>query len=108
MNAELLLRRLGMSGRLHGFYYAAYMIERVVADPTEVVFVTKILYPATARHFRVSMYSVERNLRTVIHICWNRGNRAFMEEMAGTALDRKPTNGTFIDMAAAYLRRQAG
>lgn len=108
MNAELLLRRLGISGRLHGFHYTAYMIERVVADPTEVLLVTKILYPAAARHFRVSMNSVERNLRTVIHICWNRGNRAFMEEMAGATLHQKPTNSAFIDMAAAYLRRQAG
>lgn len=108
MNAEQLLRRLGISGKLHGFYYAAYMIERVVADPTEILFITKSLYPETAKHFRVSMNSVERNVRTLVDVCWSEGNRAFMEEMAGAALERKPTNGSFIDMAAAYLRKQAG
>ena len=100
MDAEQLLRGLGASGNLKGFAYALYMIEQVRSDP-------KRLYPETAKHFNVTAEAVERNLRTVIRACWNRPNRELLEKVAGTHLHRQPTNGEFVDMTAAYLRRQA-
>ncbi|MCX4374148.1 MAG: sporulation initiation factor Spo0A C-terminal domain-containing protein [Dysosmobacter sp.] len=106
MNTEQLLRNLGATGNLKGFRYAVHMIELAEQDPTAVTKVTKYLYPETARHFNVSPSVVERNLRTVIHICWSRGNREFFDEVAGTRLTYQPTNGMFLDMAAAFLRRQ--
>lgn len=106
MNAEQLLRRLGVSGKLRGFYYTIYMIERVAKDPMAVLLITKCLYPETAKQFRVSMYSVERNLRTLVHFCWYQGDRAFLEAVAGRYIPQKPTNSEFLDMTAAYLRQQ--
>ncbi len=106
MNTEQLLRSLGATGRLKGFFYAAYMIEQVVKDPLAATLITKRLYPETAKHFGISAGAVERNLRTVIRTCWNRPDRDLLEEVAGTHLYRKPTNGEFLDMTAAYLRRQ--
>ena len=107
MNTEQLLRNLGATGNLKGFRYAVHMIELAEQDPTAVTKVTKYLYPETARHFNVSPSVVERNLRTVIRACWNRPNRELLEKVAGTHLHRQPTNGEFVDMTAAYLRRQA-
>ena len=86
MNTEQLLRNLGATGNLKGFRYAVHMIELAEQDPTAVTKVTKYLYPETARHFNVFPSVVERNLRTVIHICWSRGNREFFDEVAGTRL----------------------
>lgn len=108
MDAEQLLRRVGASGKFKGFPSAVYMIERAEKDPSVTVLVTKRLYPETARHFGVSVTSVERNLRTVIRACWERPDRDFLEEVAGTRLCRRPTNSEFLDMTAAYLRRHAG
>lgn len=106
MDAEQLLRRLGAAGNLKGFRYTVHMIEIVERDPTAAMRVTKYLYPETADVFCVSAGSVERSLRTLLHNCWIRGDRAFLDEIAGTRLSQQPTNGMFLDMAAAYLRKQ--
>lgn len=106
MDAELLLRRLGISGRLRGFRYATYMIERVAGDPEAVALITKRLYPETAARFHTSKGNVERNMRTLVQFCWHRGDRKLMDEMAGMHLSLRPTNSEFLDVAASYLRRQ--
>lgn len=106
MNAEQLLRRLGLSGRLKGFGYTAYMIEQAAKDPSVVRLITKNLYPEAAKHFGVSASAVERDLRTLVHSCWSHGDRAFLEVVAGRHIPRRPTNSEFLDLAAAYLRSQ--
>lgn len=106
MDAEQLLRRLGLSGRLKGFGYAAYMIERIAENPAMIYLITKNLYLEAAGHFRVPNSTVERNLRTLIRVCWCRGDRAFLEVVAGTHISKRPTNSEFLDMTAAYLRRR--
>lgn len=108
MDAEQLLRRLCLSGRLKGFGYAAYMIERAAEDPSAVQLITKSLYPETARHFQVSASAVERDLRTLVRSCWYHGDRAFLEVVAERHIPERPTNSEFLDMASAYLRRQGG
>ncbi len=40
LDAEQLLRRLGATGRLVGFQYAAYMIERVIREPNDIQLIT--------------------------------------------------------------------
>lgn len=106
MDAEQLLRGLGATGKLKGFSFAIYMIEKVEKEPTATTLITKCLYPEAAKHFGVSAGAIERNLRTLIRACWNRPNKDFMEVVAGASLYQQPTNGEFLDMAAAYLRRQ--
>lgn len=98
-----LLRRMGASGKLRGFLYAAYMINQVRRDPERLQWITKRLYRETARIFQVSPCSVERNVRTLIRSCWGRGDPAFLERVAGVPLPDPPTNSEFIDMAAAFL-----
>ena len=106
MNAEELLRSLGVTGNLKGFRYAVHMIELTVQDPSLVTGLSKSLYPDTAKRFHVTPASVERNLRTVVKICWNRGDRELFSKVAGMRLTYQPTNGMFLDMTANYLRRQ--
>lgn len=105
MDAEQLLRSLGATGKLKGFLGTAYMIEQVEQDPSVLTCITKCLYPQTAKRFETSAKAVERNLRTVIRICWERSDQSFLEEVAGMHLCRRPTNSQFLDMAAAYLRQ---
>lgn len=107
MNAEQLLRNLGATGNLKGFRYAVHMIEQTERDPEAAIGLTKRLYPETGKQFHVSPASVERNMRTVIRICWNRGSPDLWTEIAGMRITCQPTNGTFLDMAGDYLRRQS-
>ena len=95
MNTEQLLRALGVNGTLKGFQYAIYMIELVKQDPAATTLITKYLYPAAAKQFNVSAGT-----------CWKKGNRKFLEEVAGRYLPTQPSNGVFLDMAAAFLRSQ--
>ncbi|MDE6107634.1 MAG: sporulation initiation factor Spo0A C-terminal domain-containing protein [Oscillospiraceae bacterium] len=107
MDAEQILRRLGISGQLKGFHFATYMVERVAEDPTALLLITKCLYAETAKHFRVSASVVERDVRVLIRTCWDRGDRAFLESVAGTHISQRPTNSEFLDMLAAFLRQQS-
>lgn len=104
MDAERLLRALGVSGKLAGFQPAAYMVERIRSDPEHLRLITKRLYRETARKFGVSAASVERNLRTVIRCCWRRTGPVLLEQLAGTALWAPPTNSEFLDLLASHLR----
>lgn len=105
MDAEQLLRSLGATGNLKGFCCTVYMIQQVEKTSDAVYLITKCLYPDTAKYFKTSTTAVERNLRTIIKVCWER-NRNFMETIAGRSLDSRPSNSVFLDMTGAYLRRQ--
>lgn len=106
MGAEQLLRKLGATGNLKGFRYAVHMIELAIENPDAVLHLNKDLYSVAAKRFHVSVSSVDRNLRTIVHVCWKRGNRTFLDEIAGVHLVIQPTNGMFLDIAASYLRRE--
>ena len=62
LDADRLLRLLGVSGKLSGFYYAVYMLEQVQQKPDHVLLITKCLYKQTAQHFETTSGCVERNL----------------------------------------------
>ena len=66
LDAERLLRLLGVSGKLTGFRYAVYMVEQVRDQPENMILITKRLYAQTAAHFQTTPSCVERNLRTLI------------------------------------------
>ena len=104
LDAERLLRLLGVTGNLTGFYYAVYMIEQVQKQPKNIVLLTKRLYVQTAKHFSTTPNCVERNLRTLVQSCWAVSNHNLLNLIAGAELKQAPTNSQFIDMMAAYLR----
>lgn len=106
MDAEQLLRQLGVPGRLKGFRYAVQMIERIADDHDAAYLLTKRLYPETGKSFHVTGSSVERDVRTLVQACWSRGDREFLDTVAGRQLAQKPTNSEFLDMTGAYLRRK--
>ena len=66
--------------------------------------VTKALYPETAKHFGVTPSSVERALRTVILSCWRRSDHTMLDTLAGSHLERMPTNTVFLDILASHIR----
>lgn len=51
LDAERLLRLLGVSGKLSGFHFAVYMLEQVQEKPEYVLLITKRLYSQTAPIF---------------------------------------------------------
>ena len=107
LDAERLLRLLGVSGKLSGFYFAVYMLEQVQEKPEYVLLITKRLYKQTAQRFHTTSSCVERNLRTLVQACWRQPDHSLLDQIAGHPLSQPPTNTQFIDLLAAYLRNSA-
>ena len=59
LDAERLLRSIGANGRYIGYTYLIYIVEMILASPESHHFLTKAVYPDTAKHFGVNMASVE-------------------------------------------------
>ena len=105
LDAERLLRLLGVSGKLSGFHFAVYMLEQVQKKPEYVLLITKRLYSQTEQYFHTTTNCVERNLRTLVQACWRQPDHSLLERIAGHPLSQPLTNAQFIDMAAAFLRQ---
>ena len=101
LDSDRLLRLLGVSVKLSGFYYAVYMLEQVQQKPDHVLLITKCLY----KHFETTSGCVERNLRTLVRACWRQPDHTLLDQIAGRLLRKPPTNMQFLDMLSAYLRK---
>ena len=97
-----LLLRLGVTENYKGFRYAAYAAALCAPSQDRLLLVTKWLYPDVADHFGTSWSCVERDLRTVIAVAWER-NPALLANLAQCPLDCKPSCARFIAVLARYL-----
>lgn len=100
---QKLLRQLGANGSYTGFYYTVYGVVRTIQEPTLIVYICKGLYIEIAQHFNVNVSSVERNIRTIIDIIWNKGDRDLLNHIFGRELIKKPKNTMFIDALSQYI-----
>ena len=107
LDAERLLRSLGLTGKLVGFQYAIYMVDQVLEEPAKIQLITKRLYPETAKKFQTTPSAVERAVRTLIRTVWRKQDHVLLESIAGAHLNNPPSNSDFIDMLAGYLRRHS-
>ena len=98
-----ILYRLGITAEYTGFFHTAYAVYLAVLNPKRLMLVTKLLYPAVAKHYETSWQRVERNIRTVIGIVWN-SNRALLVELARHPLPEKPNPSHFLAILAASFR----
>ena len=101
---EYLIRSLGIGATYRVFGYLIYGTKLCLSDDNYLLFVSKYLYPDIAKHYNTSCYSVERNIRTVIKVCWEHGNKHLLEKIALRPLYDRPTSGEFFDIITAHLR----
>lgn len=90
---------------LRGYYYLAYILLQVVPDPSQLILVTKNLYPETGQAFSIPPSRVERSVRTAVTNSWEHGGREALDQMADCHLIERPTNTEFIGIVADYIRR---
>ena len=100
------LRTLGATGNYKGFHLAVIAVELVLEDETRLCAVTERVYDVTAEKCCCKQYTVERNIRTVIHRIW-RINREYLQKISPYALAASPSVSEFIDMIAAYMKHCA-
>ena len=104
LNAERLLRSLGATGRYTGYNYLVFIVDMLLEAQDSHYFVTKCIYPDTAKRFGVNAGSVEHAIRTVVRTCWRREDHRTLDYVAGIHLEKMPTNSQFIDLLVAFLR----
>ena len=104
---QYLVRSLGIGGNYQGYRYLTYAIYLCLEDENYLLSVSKLLYPEIAQTFQTTAYSVERNLQTVVTVCWERGNRMLLEDISFYPLLSKPTTGEFLDIVSGYLRQKS-
>lgn len=100
-----LLHKMGYTGNYMGMESLITAVELVWRDRTLLHSVTKVLCPEVAKRCGGTWKTVERNLRTAAKACWERGDRALLQEMAGMELRAMPSTGELIYYIVSYIRK---
>ena len=103
---ESVVRRTGIKGTYQGLKCLIQGVDLAYEDQDLLMAVTKELYPEIARCVGGNGKRVERNLRTVTRVCWDFGDREFLNEVAGFRLYEQPTSREMIDYLVHYIRRK--
>lgn len=104
LEIERLIRSLGIGATYRGYRYLSYGVYLCLQDENYLLSVSKLLYPQIARTFSTTSSSVERDIRTVIKVCWERGNQEYLKKLALYPLENRPAASEFIDILVAHLR----
>ena len=102
-----LMLDMGVPAHLKGYHYLRDAILMSGKDLEVVTSVTKLLYPAIARHFKTTGQKVERAIRNAMVVSWFRGNCETIERLFGyspTSGKARPTNSEYIARVADKLR----
>lgn len=99
MNCHDTLKRLGITPNYIGFHQTITAVELAKCEPDMLCLVTKSLYPEVAKSYGSSWKTVERNIRSVVSMAWER-NPDLLRELAGYPLDSKPRAAQFIAILA--------
>ena len=97
---------LGMPALLRGYHYLREGICMSMENMELVGSITKLLYPEIAKRYRTTDVKVERAIRSVIEIGWERGNEGVFEDIFGYSRmhgRQRPTNSEFILGVADWL-----
>ncbi len=105
--AAALLTELDMPQNLKGRAYIEYAAAYASCSPLLEGAYHTLLYPALAKQFAASAWSVERAMRTAIENTWLSGTLPAMHRLFGMTIDAergKPTNTEFIAMLAQHIK----
>lgn len=103
---ELLLE-LGAPDHLIGHPYMVEAIQMVLNDRKYIDNITFGMYPTLAAKFDTTASRVERAMRHLIEVTWNRGDIDVLSSYFGNIVSAekgKPTNGEFIARCANIVR----
>ena len=104
-----ILLELGAPDHLTGHPYVVRGILLVVSNQIFLNNITFGLYPQLAAEFDTTAARVERSIRHLIEITWERGDMDVLNRYFGNTVspDRgKPTNGEFIARIANVVKRR--
>lgn len=89
-----------------GAHYLTYAELLVLEDQDRLTMVTKWLYPEIAAYYHTSWKAVERDIRTVIDICWCPNIKVQLEQRTGLCVHSRPSPTGMIQLLAHYFLSQ--
>ena len=95
----LLLHRLGVSSKYHGFRFLTKALLIMLEDESYMDKTMKYLYECLAREFSCSPINVERNIRTCIDRSWSKVPYDTVNKVFGSTMNYEvdsPSNRDFI------------
>ncbi|MGI6071100.1 MAG: sporulation initiation factor Spo0A C-terminal domain-containing protein [Blautia sp.] len=98
-----IIKLLGITLKIKGFYYVVAAIDAAKELPEISLMITKDIYPKIAERFKTTPEAVEHAIRTAVNTAWI-NNKPLLEKIAGCQLAYKPSNKEFILMTAHYLK----
>ncbi len=99
------LRQLGAAQTYRGFDYTIDGALLILEDENRLKYVTKTLYPDIAQKHNTSWYCVERDIRTIVDVIWNNGDKEMLLCMSGENLEEKPNNAKFLKILSEYAAK---
>lgn len=90
---------MGITPNYAGFCQTIAAVDLVHRDPERLLLVTKRLYPSVAKQYGVRWKTVERNIRAVVTMAWER-NPDLLRTLAGYPMQEKPRAAQFIAILA--------
>ena len=113
MNTEALVRRLllelGAPDHLLGHAYTVLAVRLVVQDEMYIHSITFGLYPQVAAAYHTTAARVERGIRSLVEVTWERGSLDAQERYFGSTISPergKPSNAEFIARLANIVQMQ--
>lgn len=100
---QRLVRSLGIGATYRGYRYLNYGLRLCIEDENYLLSVSKLLYPQIAKKYQATSSSVERDLRTVINVCWEKGDRKLLQTIALRPLPSRPTSSEFLDILSDHI-----
>ena len=97
-----LIRKFGVTSKYKGYLITVEAILMYIQKQDECLMNTKDVYPDLAKKFRVSTKIIERNIRSVIGVCW-KNNKELLLTIANYILPKAPSNSEFLDVVAYYI-----
>ena len=94
-----IMLEMGMPAHLRGYHYLREAVCLSVENMELVGSITKLLYPEIAKVYHTTNVKVERAIRSVIEIGWERGNEELFEDIFGYSRvqgKNRPTNSEFV------------
>ncbi len=102
-----MLFKIGVPEHFKGYALLKTAILYVVNDYSLIDNVMALLYPMLAKRHASSVSCVERNIRNVIQIIWDRGNMECLADIFGSTIGSRkgtPSNSQFIATIADIIR----
>ena len=100
---------LGCPDHLIGYEMAVYSIVLCLENRKYIDNITCGLYPTVAEKFNSTSSRVERAIRHLIEVTWNRGDWEVLNHYFGNTVNPergKPTNGEFIARMVNIVKQQ--